>query len=748
MNAATGALATRTPNEAPAVALVLGMSVPGLAITRALARAGIEVYAVNHDRSGPGTATRYAKILYAEGINSDRCAAILLELRAQLPPNRPIVVYPSSDNMVRSISVNWPALAPYFRVSWADSIEMVNHLLDKAHLEALCTARGIDYPRSTLLEDPSDAADAVERVGLPLLVKPTRPLSGFKALQVNSVEELEALVARYPDNLPFLVQRWIAGGDDTLYFCSMILAQGRPLGVFTGRKLEASPPGTGVGTVVESRDAPEVRALSERFIEGLDLSGPIAIEFKRDPQGRYWLIEPNVGRTEYSVDLIIQHGINFPLLEYYSALGQPRPASAGGRREVVWFDSDRDPYCYARFCLREGALRPRGKTPVFPYFGHDDPKPLLHASRRLALRVANAAASRLLRGARQVDIHRYAGFAQLPVEAQDLVAEFGARSPFFTPAWYRNFEREVARHEGELGWYTLANRQGQLYGVWPLVRTRERKRTLLRAMGNYYTPYASLPFRYDSPGAATVFAAAIRWLLRGTDKLEVGPVAPDDPLMTQLDVGGRFCAASEPATVNWFQPIAALDDYFASLPGALRATIARKQRQLASGHTLAVRIHDTDVGLEQALSDYFAIYAASWKKPEPYPEFIRGLARTAAAEGWLRLGILAIDGQPAAAHLWLVRDGTAHIYKLAYDQQLARYSPGSLLTWHMMRHVVEHDGVRRFDYLTGDDAYKRDWMRSARPLHAVTFANPLRPYGALFLLRQFWQRRMGTVGAD
>lgn len=60
---------------------------------------------------------------------------------------------------------------------------------------------------------------------------------------------------------------------------------------------------------------------------------------------------------------------------------------------------------------------------------------------------------------------------------------------------------------------------------------------------------------------------------------------------------------------------------------------------------------------------------------------------------------------------------TASIYKLAYQDKFADLSVGSILTARLMQHVIDIDGVTHVDYLTGDDAYKRDWDVPLTLLH-------------------------------
>lgn len=435
-------------------AIVLGMSPHGLAIARALARNGIHVLAFEQALSLPAVATRYATVRQANALNTAYAADILLKYREERGAARPAVLFASSDNIIRAIADRWSELRTGYRTSWAPSVALVAKLIDKSNLEAICRERGLDYPASVLMTDVSDIPSAIAAVGFPLLAKPVRPLSGFKAMRIDNRAALELLAERQVADLPFLIQRWIPGGDDTLYFCSMVLDQGRPVAAFTGRKVEAYPPGTGVGTIVESWHDQEVLGLAHRFIEGLDLSGPIAIEFKRDPQGKFWLIEPNVGRTEYSVDLIIQSGINFPLLEYQLALGLPLTAPAVQRREVVWYDTDRDPLCYLRRCRREGSLRPRSKQRVFPYWGHADAGPLWRATRRFTAKVLAKFREVVEPDAARhgVRVERVARAADLPEEARQLISQLTGGNIFLSPAWFEIFEREVALHEGPHFW--------------------------------------------------------------------------------------------------------------------------------------------------------------------------------------------------------------------------------------------------------------------------------------------------------
>ncbi len=112
-------------------------------------------------------------------------------------------------------------------------------------------------------------------------------------------------------------------------------------------------------------------------------------------------------------------------------------------------------------------------------------------------------------------------------------------------------------------------------------------------------------------------------------------------------------------------------------------------------------LRDTE-DLPTAISAYEAVYQASWKKQEPFPDFMPGLLETYAASGELRLGLAWLGDKPIAAQLWIVANGRAHIYKVAYDEAYKSYSPGTLVTAMLMQHAIDVDQVHEVDYLIGD----------------------------------------------
>lgn len=275
----------------------------------------------------------------------------------------------------------------------------------------------------------------------------------------------------------------------------------------------------------------------------------------------------------------------------------------------------------------------------------------------------------------------------------------------------------------------------------------------LRSLSNYYSSlYGPAGQGWPAAGHWLALAATLR-------RHAAGAVLDWQP----LDADGAFIQALAPALRaagywtdsydcfgNWYLPVvhARFADYFSALPSPLRNSIERGRRRLqrTEGYHLHIQA-DAGAGLEEAIAAFEGVYRRSWKKPEPCPEFMPGLMRMAAQRGWLRLGVLQLQGQPVAAQVWLVVGGKANIYKLAYVQGFERLSPGSVLTAALMAHAMDVDRVREVDYLTGDDAYKRDWMTHRRVRVGLLAFDPLRWRGLVAAARHFGGRRLRAVQA-
>lgn len=188
---------------------------------------------------------------------------------------------------------------------------------------------------------------------------------------------------------------------------------------------------------------------------------------------------------------------------------------------------------------------------------------------------------------------------------------------------------------------------------------------------------------------------------------------------------------------NWIYRVQeqSYEDYMAARPAQLRNTISRKKRKLEREHGYEIRLFTGDE-VPQKMSDYNAVYNSSWKANEQYVDFLDGIVEGFSKQGWSRLAVLYVKGQPAAAQLWFVLHGKANIFRLSYDETWKQYSPGSILTSYLMEYVIDTDKVEEIDFLTGNDAYKQDWMSDRRERFVLSCVKSIKPRGRFELFTE------------
>jgi hypothetical protein len=285
-----------------------------------------------------------------------------------------------------------------------------------------------------------------------------------------------------------------------------------------------------------------------------------------------------------------------------------------------------------------------------------------------------------------------------------------------------------------LGWFQLIQAHCPPPGRPLVARARDGERAAWLFLaekgggGEAYRTWYSLRFGLvGDEAAAEPIARALRKRL---NRIEIAPIENAERLASAFRRAGWIVTVG-PATASWRIDTAGQDfaAYWAARPGKLRNTAQRKAR--AAG--LDIEIHRAFD--PAAWAAYEAVYAASWKPGEGSPAFLRALAEREGEGGRLRLGVARKDGQPLAAQLWTIENGTAWIHKLAYREDSKALSPGTVLSMAMFRAALDEDRVARIDYGTGDDGYKRDWMEQRATLWRLEAYNPFSPRGLFGAIR-------------
>jgi CelD/BcsL family acetyltransferase involved in cellulose biosynthesis len=338
--------------------------------------------------------------------------------------------------------------------------------------------------------------------------------------------------------------------------------------------------------------------------------------------------------------------------------------------------------------------------------------------------------------------------SELPADVRHFMQAAETHNVEFGHDWFLNLVDTVFKDDPGLRFYVL-RRDQQVGAVLPLRLVRCALGWRANALGNFYTTlYQPVLDPGLKPAELALMLAALARDFPGLASVQLAP----------LDIGSHAYVALLGAMRlnrwapfeyfsfgNWCLPVAfSWNDYLASRSSTMRSTIKRMSKKLAGdGGRLEIVAGDGD--LDMAIAAYEKVYAASWKRPEPYPEFMPGLLKTYARKGFLRLGLAWLNEQPIAAQLWIVAHGRAEIYKVAYDEGFKAYSPGTLITAMLMEHVIDVDKVHEVDYLIGDDPYKKTWMSARRERWGIIAYNPFSVRGFAGLVQEALRRTVKAV---
>lgn len=313
----------------------------------------------------------------------------------------------------------------------------------------------------------------------------------------------------------------------------------------------------------------------------------------------------------------------------------------------------------------------------------------------------------------------------------------GSPTPDFhgTLSWYQNFaatcldpgDRPVFfdLSDGAGGQTVLMMRLRQ-DGIGPL------EGRMLASLTNYYSCWFSplgLEQMRDPAAAIEDWGRALRNWPEPPHRIRFDALDSPSPAIDALATGLRragYWIERYPQFGNWFLAVADRDfgRYWESRVPELRHTVERKERALRSRHQVVLDVIGEPERTEWAIAQYEQVYAASWKEAEPYSRFIPGLIAAGLGARSLEVGILSMDGMPAAAQIWIFFKGRATIFKLAHAEDAKRWSVGSILTRHLMERALSDPRVAEIDFGRGDDPYKRLWLPSRRERWGVLGYDP------------------------
>lgn len=382
-------------------AVIVGAGLNGLGVLRSLAAAGVPSVVVGTHGEEPAMRSRHGRKVVYDDTDGDHALLATLERVAADAVARPVLILTMEESVV-SVMTHYAQLATCFRMTLSEP-ETLAPLLNKDGVRAAAEAAGLAIPRTLRIRGPEEV-NRLDDLTPPLIVKPARRDAAYEAVfskayrfdtHAPARERVERMLPVLPD---VIVQEWIEGTDSDLYFCLQHLpADGAAPTSFVGRKIRSWPPR--VGGTASCGPAPEAVEIIESttaFFRQAGVHGLASMEYKRDPRsGRYVVVEPTVGRTDFQEEVATLNGVNLPLAAYRSACGLTSPLAGCGAARRIWRERMSDMQSAERTPAEETRLI-EGARNVDALWRIDDPGPEFA---RLASRV-RVRVKRLLRSDR------------------------------------------------------------------------------------------------------------------------------------------------------------------------------------------------------------------------------------------------------------------------------------------------------------------------------------------------------------
>ena len=302
-----------------------------------------------------------------------------------------------------------------------------------------------------------------------------------------------------------------------------------------------------------------------------------------------------------------------------------------------------------------------------------------------------------------------AALGDVAADWRDLCRRAAEPNVFYEPAFALAAAPALGRDAGAvLAW----SQDRRLLGLFPLRVERRRYGVPLRLLAGWTHPYGPLGTPLvDRDHIAGVIAAFLDHAAgdAGLPKLLLlAFLADDGPVAAALDAEiarrGLRQASFDRHQRALLRTTSDAEGYLAAALGKKRRhDLQRKRRRLADGVLLTCEIENAPERVAAILADFLALEAGGWKgragtAAAQAPDIVRFMSVAVAglaAEGKVLAACLRRDGRAIAANIVIRSGAGAWGWKIAYDESLARCSPGVQLLIDVTARLI---GERDIDW--------------------------------------------------
>jgi CelD/BcsL family acetyltransferase involved in cellulose biosynthesis len=280
-------------------------------------------------------------------------------------------------------------------------------------------------------------------------------------------------------------------------------------------------------------------------------------------------------------------------------------------------------------------------------------------------------------------------------------------TPFLRPEWHDVWLRHFGREASPV--FLSVRREEELIGVAAFDMDREEARELGdHNVRDYAGPLVLPGFEIEAA------EGILEWLREDlTPAATFWGIPTDSALLPALSEASAAGGWSFEQSLESVCPGAILpadfEVFVAALPKHDRHELRRKIRNFEAAG--AVQFESLTEPAGDQLDTLFRLMRISRGGKDEFltpamEAFFMDLVATFSALGMIRLSILNLDGAPAAMTLAFEDDQAAYLYNSGYDLRFSHLAVGLVSKACALRDAIER-GKHRFDFLRGDEDYKR-----------------------------------------
>lgn len=166
---------------------------------------------------------------------------------------------------------------------------------------------------------------------------------------------------------------------------------------------------------------------------------------------------------------------------------------------------------------------------------------------------------------------------------------------------------------------------------------------------------------------------------------------------------------------------ATYEDLRASMSRNFRRQLSNARNRLKKEGAVALCFAPDDIPVAEAMDELIALHRARWGPDEgsfrtpDYVQFHRALSERLADRGELVLVLLRVGSETVAGRYDFMYGGRVWCFQGGWQPAFERMRVGTILTADVMDWAIAR-GCTEYDFLSGDDPYKRRWADDERTL--------------------------------